>query len=127
MTEEQYYGIMGRGTYAFHLYYGKVKIGYILDDPANGKYYIVHNTSQNRNMRISEKGYEVELEQIDYFEEYNQVDENNKFQQRLKKAWTNPPDYDNHYYNHPRATKMIIVGAGASYNFSSVPITNQNE
>jgi hypothetical protein len=104
MTEEEYHSLDPHHEYRFKLYYAEDKVGYIAQDFDSNEFYIVRNTQDNRNKPVREKGFKINLSQIE------------KWEVLVPNPVSNVGSFT--IYNSPKAKKMIILGAGASYGYS---------
>jgi hypothetical protein len=97
MTELEFNKLSLSQLYEFKLYYGKTLIGYLEKDNSSGKYFV-----KRPNLKYSE---EVKIEQIENWSIWNK-DKTQYLQSD-----------DSTIYNNPRSKKLIILGAGASFDF----------
>lgn len=104
MTREDVHFLDNTKLYEFRLYNGVIKVGYITQDYELEKYFIVFPNQENRNRPAREVGFPVKLDQIVFWDIYIPESIRNTNTYLIK--------------GNTKAKKMIILGAGASYDYS---------
>ena len=109
MTEQEIFNLDNSAIYKFTFYYGEERIGILIQDVFNANHYIIKANDIRKynddSSLIKEIGYKINIETIKSFEAIN----------KEEKLSTN---LSNNNISVSNATKLIILGAGASYDFS---------
>ncbi len=104
MTRSEFDGLSLSDRYKFVFYHGRVEYGILLADGASGKIYLVDHrqlrTYKNENKSAQEVGEEINIGTIAYWESI----EGTTFPTEANAITI---------FGMPKATKLIIIGAGA--------------
>ena len=112
MTRYEAHSLSNSKLYRFQLYHGREKIGFLSEDIQLNQFFIVTPNSQNRDKPHREIGLPVKLEQIISWPEY------------IHNPITNAESYT--LPNNRKAKKMVILGAGASFDFTHASPSESN-
>ncbi len=117
MTINEYFSLSNRVLYKFRLYYADSIIGFMVENDSN--YYIItpkHKKDYNDGKKpLSEIGKRVLLDQVESYEIYNENQKSNFDTNILE------------FNGTLKTKKLIILGAGASFDYSFDPNSKTKE
>lgn len=123
--------LVERGPFTFCFYYGEKKTGYLRQDEHDNFYIIKDNSldsklnnssSEERTKILNDNGFKIIPETLLF--------ENFLIEKKIKQRPIESQSNSNNYFDTNNIRKLVIIGAGASFNFSpnaeeEFPLTNQ--